>query len=240
MAIGYDNTHSSGENVGYGSVGISAYSFSAAQWSKMDATGLTTTWKTILDLEYDGTHYIRAEVRENSTTAGNLDFRISVNGDGGGAGTSSVHNSSVTEGSWFHIALVCTAADDYELFLNGSSVATYTSSRNITTGGGNVDTYVLGNRPSALGVDDAKYAYAAIWTADALSGTEITNLQTKTPDNISNNPEFYWSLDDGTLTADIGSDLVETGTSVYTDQSGDNPSLTGPSSGNPHYYYAQQ
>lgn len=174
------------------------------------------------------------------TTAGKIKV-ITTRDDTGSAEHSDTDDDAFDDDTWVSIVVVVNSATSVEVYYAGSLVSTITVSRDVLQQ--TWDRLYILNENNSANASDAKLAEVAVWDGVALNSTNATDLTTKTPHNIGNDPDYYWPLFDD-IAADIGgADFTDGGTSSYTQDSGDHPSLTGPSAGSTtplHYYRMMQ
>lgn len=174
------------------------------------------------------------------TTTGYVDFRLSTDSSTAGQANYDIADA-VLDDTWASVIVVANSSTDHAVYVENTLIGTSTTNRNVVDQ--TLDRIFVTNKADGNLSSDTKIAELAIWTAEALGSTDRGNLNTKTPDNIGNDPEYYWALFDN-INADIGGvNLTDGGTSSYTQDSGDHPSLTGPSAGSTtpiHYYRMMQ
>lgn len=152
--------------------------------------------------------------------AGSTDYRASV----------SSGSYTLNQNAWNNFILTWDdTANETRLYLNGTEIATNTSS--LATFDTSSQTLILGNiRSDITAIDLASdLAEVAVWSRVLNSGERAT-LQASPPSAVTTNLEHYWPL---------LSDLVDAqGSENLTDE---NTGAGGhPSFGNPYNYYAQQ
>ena len=225
MSIEFQSGVASGEYITV-PVSESAYPFSMSIWVKCPTDLPTSSARVIvMNLRESASYGIEVRVWEGTTT-NDVDVHFYIDGDGGGTRIREDADTG-TQDTWINFILVVRAANDQELYTNGTSVTTNTISRDMLGGTPPITPAQIGGRASYAPHAGMKFAYYAFWSSE-ITGTNITDLQTKTPDNISNTPDNYVPFDTGTLTATIGGNASEVGTDVYQAAASDNPSLTGP------------
>ena len=179
----------SGDKIGRGGDDwLNAYPVSMSVWVKFNTTNTNRVLMAaeqgqgILSGDWQGVHMpdVTSQVRCGSS-------------NGSDEGTASTPSSTVTTGVWYHIFCRVGAANDREIYVNGSSEGTDSTSVTMNT---DIDETEVGAEQGFAGGEcDCLFGEAAFWTAD-LSQNEITALsQGASPWSVrSNSLAVYWPL----------------------------------------------
>lgn len=203
---------------------IAAYPFTMVWWDLIGAgAGGFNGFVSLSDSGDPTNYYIDTHI--NGTGASDRKTNVVLRA----AGSSVTMNGtdSQSEDAWAQKVIAKVAVADQDLYVNDGTIDHSGSSKNVI-GSSGLDAFEVG-RGRTYGAFLGNIAEVAIWLNHELTATEITDLQTKTPNNIGNDPDYYWPLvSNGNATLG-GVNLTENGTITWA--SGTHPSLTGPSAG---------
>lgn len=209
------------------------YPMSVSMWVYVPAGFTANRFILAMDLTTSGIDGFWGWSPRAGTTSGFIDLRLST--DGPGAGTANIDDTDTfAEDTWTNLIFTIESQTntDQKAYVGGTFTYSPSASRDIINSSNGLDRIIIGNQdPTANFCCDCYIAEVAVWYGTLLSSGNISDLQTKTPDNIGNTPTYYWDLLND-INGNIGGvNLTENGTSPYTQQSGTHPTLIGPSTG---------